>query len=385
MLSERDALELHGHEVMFYSRRNDEIKELGNLEKIRFLSETVYSNRTTRDIRALVEKNRPDFAYVHNIYPLISPSLYHVLHALDIPVVQCVHDFRPLCPNGFFYTQGQCCDRCKDGNYLHAVAHKCYRDSYLLSGLYAFTLGVNRFAGVMDKISAFICLNEFYRAKFLEAGVSPEKLFVRPNAVDAVKMPGSTSEKQPYALYFGRLSPEKGLRTLLRAFEEVAPAQLKIAGAGPMEDELRQYIREKKLDNVEIVGFVSGEDKWHLLKNASFAIIPSEWHENLPVSALEFFAAGTAILASRMGGLPSIVSEGETGLLFKAGDAKEIAEKVRYMFSRPFEVEQMGKRARAAAETRYSKERNYQDLMKIVEKVLGNRICGSDIGEVAVV
>jgi glycosyltransferase involved in cell wall biosynthesis len=370
-LAEREFLERRGHEVIFYSRRNDEIKDFGIAGKARFIADTVYSRRTARDLESLVAANRPDLAYVHNIYPLISPAIYHVLHALGIPVVQCVHDSRPLCSNGLFYTEGQVCERCMHGNYLHGVVHRCYRDSYFLSGLYAFTLGVNRFANMLDKISAFICLNEFYRTKFLEAGVPANKLFLRPNSIDALPlMRGPAPEARSYAVYFGRLSPEKGLLTLLHAFEQAKPARLKIAGTGPLEAELQQYIRDKGLDNVELVGFLSGARKSELLSSALFAIIPSEWYENFPVVALECFAAAKPIVASRMGGLPSIVSEGETGLLFTAGNASEIAEKVRYMFAHPFEADRMGRRAREIVETKYSRERSYQDLMDIFQKVV---------------
>lgn len=371
MLSERQMLEQRGHQVIFYSRRNDEIKDFGVAEKIRFLSDTVYSRRTARDLRSLVAASRPDLAYIHNIYPLISPSIYHVLHDMRIPIIQCVHDFRPLCSNGLFYTEGQCCERCKDGNYLQGVVHRCYRKSYFVSGLYAFTLGINRLANMLQKISAFVCLNEFYRSKFLEAGVPSTKLFVRPNSMDALPVvPGPVAEPRQYAVYFGRLSPEKGLLTLLRAFEQVAPSRLKIAGTGPMEAELKQYIRDKKLDNVELVGFLEGAEKTRFLSGALFALIPSEWHENFPVVALECFAAGKPIVASRMGGLPSIVSEGETGLLFTAGCADEIAEKVRYMFSHPLDADRMGRRAREIVETKYSRERSYQELLDIFQKVL---------------
>jgi glycosyltransferase involved in cell wall biosynthesis len=371
VLSEREMLERRGHEVVFYSRRNDDIKEYGAADKVRFLTDTIYSRRTVRDLHVLVSGNRPDLAYVHNIYPLISPSLYHALHSMGIPVVQCVHDFRPLCSNGLFYTEGQSCERCKGGNYLHGVVHRCYRDSYFVSGLYALTLGLNRFANMLDKISAFICLNEFHRTKFLEAGVPNSKLFVRPNSIDAMPvMLGPAPEARQYAVYFGRLSPEKGLLTLLQAFERAAPARLKIAGSGAMEAELKQYIRDKKLDNVELVGFLEGAEKARLLSGALFAVIPSECHENFPVVSLECFAAGKPILASRMGGLPSIVSEGETGLLFTAGNAGEIAERVRYMFSHPLDADRMGRRAREIVETKYSRERSYQELLDIFQKVL---------------
>ena len=370
MLSEREMLERRGHEVIFYSRTNDEIKDFGVADKARFVADTVYSRRTARDLRSIVSAKRPDLAYVHNIYPLISPSIYHVLHGLGIPVIQCVHDFRPLCSNGLFYTEGQCCERCKGGNYLQGVVHRCYRKSYFVSGLYAFTLGVNRLANVMDKISAFICLNEFYRSKFLEVGVPSTKLFVRPNSMEAPPvMPAPAPESRQYAGYFGRLSPEKGLLTLLQAFEQAAPARLKIAGTGPMESELKQYIRDKKLDNVELVGFLEGPEKARFLSGALFAVIPSEWHENFPVVALESFAAGRPILASRMGGLPSIVVDGETGFLFTAGNANEIAEKVRFMFSHPVEADRMGRRAREIVETKYSPERSYQELLNIFQKV----------------
>jgi glycosyltransferase involved in cell wall biosynthesis len=370
VLSEREMLERRGHEVIFYSRKNDEIKNFGVADKVRFLADTVYSRRTARDLASLVSANRPDLAYVHNIYPLISPSIYHVLHGMGIPVIQCVHDFRPLCSNGLFYTQGQCCERCKGGNYLQGVVHRCYRQRYLVSGLYAFTLATNRFANMLGKISAFICLNEFYRSKFLEAGVPSSKLFVRPNSTDAPPlMPAPAPESRQYAVYFGRLSPEKGLLTLLQAFEHAAPARLKIAGTGPMESELKQYIRDKKLDNVELVGFLEGAAKARFLRGALFAVIPSEWHENFPVVALECFAAGRPIVASRMGGLPSIVAEGETGLFFTAGEANQLAEKVRYMFSHPVEADRMGTRAREVVETKYSRERSYQELLDIFQKV----------------
>ncbi|MGA7625860.1 MAG: glycosyltransferase, partial [Candidatus Acidiferrales bacterium] len=202
-------------------------------------------------------------------------------------------------------------------------------------------------------------------------GVPTEKLFVRPNSMDPPPaILGLAPETRDYAVYFGRLSPEKGLNALVRAFEQAAPARLKIAGTGPMESELKEYIRKKKLANIEMVGFVSGPEKWSLLDKALFAVIPSEWYENFPVVALEFYAAGKPIVASRMGGLPCIISEGETGLLFTAGDANEIASKVRYMFSHPLDVDRMGRRARQLVETRYSREQSYEDLMNIFQKVL---------------
>jgi glycosyltransferase involved in cell wall biosynthesis len=371
VLEERAVLERQGHEVLFYSRHNDEIKSFTPSTKIGFASNTVWSGQTSHDLRQLVRAQRPDIAYIHNIYPLISPSIYHTLHACGVPMVQCMHDFRPLCVNGFFYTQGKCCERCKTGNYLNAVVRRCYKDSYWLSGLYALSLGANRLANMMGKISAFICLNEFYGDKLVEVGVARDKIFVRPNSIDSSNIVSlSPGESQNYAVYLGRLSPEKGLWTLVKAFEQIRSARLKIAGDGPMAGDLKRYILEKKLENIELVGFCRGEAKRLLLANASFAVLPSEWHENFPVVALEYYSAAKPIVASRMGSLPSIVANGESGLLFAAGDSADLASKVQYLFAHPMEVHRMGQRARELAETKYSRERNYEVLLRIFRKVL---------------
>jgi glycosyltransferase involved in cell wall biosynthesis len=371
VLSEREMLDAHGHEVVPYLRHNDESKSFGVAEKLAFVGDTIYSRRTVRDVRALVTARRPDVAYVHNIYPLISPAIYHVLYTLGVPIVQCVHDFRPLCPNGLFYTEQKCCELCKDGNYLHGFLKKCYKNSYLLSGLYSATLAANRTAKMMEKISAYICLNEFYQDKLLEVGIPGAKIYVRPNSIDSSQCSsdGST-QSHDYAIFLGRLSPEKGLWTLVKAFEKSAPARLKIVGTGPLESELTGYICEKKLEHIEMVGFRAGAEKSRLLQGALFSIIPSEWHENFPVVALESYAVATPIVASRMGGLPSIVADGETGLLFTAGDSNELADKVRYMFSHPLEAGRMGALASKLAQTKYSRETSYHNLMAIFQKVM---------------
>src|SRR5439155_7842466 len=203
-------------------------------EKIRFVFDTIYSFRTKRDIQRSVAEWDPEVAYIHNVYPLISPSVYHLLSTLEIPIVQCVHDFRPFCPNGLFYTHGERCQRCKGGNYLHAVRHCCYKDSYFLSALYATSVGLNRLQHMMDKINAYICLTDFYKQLLLEQGIPDEKIFIRPNSIDmSIVTPDFGGAFGEYAVYLGRLSAEKGPWTLLRAFEQIPEARLKIIGTGP--------------------------------------------------------------------------------------------------------------------------------------------------------
>ena len=366
--AEKELLERHGDEVFLYSRHNDETKEFGAAQKTNFFPQTVYSWKTSGEIGDAVRRFKPDVAFVHNVYPLISPSVYHKLHALGVPAVQVLHNFRPYCPNGLFYTQGQICEACKGGNYLNAVRKRCYKDSYVLSGLYAVTMGSNRLAGMVKKIAGFICLTEFFKLKMQEAGVPDSKLFVRPNFVSAPPLlPGPT--RGGYALYLGRLSPEKGCWTLIRAFEQLPRVSLKMVGTGPLERELQDYVRDKEINNIQFLGFKSGEEKWELLRNSLCVVLPSEWYENFPVTVLEAYMAAKPVIASRLGGLPYIVDDGQTGLLFEAGKIGELVQKIQHLVDNPTDAERMGASGRRLSETKYGPEQGYSNLMKIFSQV----------------
>ncbi len=367
--AETELLEKHGDEVYRYTRHNDEIKQFGLVDKAAFLPQTVYSWKTSGELEDVVRRFKPDVAFIHNVYPLISPSAYHKLHALAVPTVQVLHNFRPYCPNGLFYTQGQICEACKGGNYLHAVRKRCYKDSYAFSGLYALTLGLNRLGGMAKKISGFICLTEFFRIKMREAGVPESKLFVRPNFVYAPALPEGEMPGSGYVLFVGRLSAEKGCWTLIRALAQLPQVPLKIMGTGPMEQELRDYVREKGLRNIEFLGFKSGAEKWEILRNSLCVVLPSEWYENFPVTVLEAFMASKPVVAARLGGLPYIVEEGKSGLLFEAGNVNELAQRIQSLVDEPAEAARMGQCARRLSETKYGPEQGYRNLMEIFAQV----------------
>jgi glycosyltransferase involved in cell wall biosynthesis len=367
--AERELLERHGDEVLLYSRHNDEIKEFSAGEKASFFPQTVYSWKSGGEIADAVRGFQPDVAFVHNVYPLLSPSIYHKLHALGIPAVQVLHNFRPFCPNGFYYTQGQICEDCRGGNYLNAVRKRCYKDSYVLSGLYALALGSNRLGGMVNKIAGFICLTEFFKIKMQEAGVPDSKLFVRPNFVYAPPLSAGPGDSGDYAIYMGRLSPEKGCWTLIHAFEQMPQVALKILGTGPLEQELKDYVHQNGIGNIQFLGFKSGDEKWQLLRNSFCLVVPSEWYENFPVTVLEAFMAARPVVAARMGGLPYIVEDGKSGLLFEAGKVGELVQKIQHLVDHPADAVRMGACGRRLSETKYGPDQGYSNLMKVFSQV----------------
>jgi glycosyltransferase involved in cell wall biosynthesis len=367
VLQELERLK-ENHDVCFYSRHNDELLQLRPVEKANAAFATVHSRRTKADIQALVARHRPDVAYVHNIYPLISPSVYHVLHELGVPIVQVIHDFRPLCTNGWFYNKEGICERCKGGNYLHAIQHRCYKNSYAYSALYAATMSYVRSSGAMQKVDAFVCLTEFARQKLLSANVAPEQLFVRPNCIDASQVRPAIGAGD-YVAYIGRLSNEKGLWTLIRAMENLPATVLKIAGTGPEEGAMREYIEKKAIRNIQMLGFVSGDARTEFLQNCMFTIMPSEWYEMFPMVLLEAWANGKPVIGTRLGATADLIDEGDTGLLFESGNSLDLGQKIESLYRSPQRVAEMGTNARALVETKYSPRASQSLLMEIFRKV----------------
>ncbi|HOJ42818.1 MAG TPA: glycosyltransferase family 4 protein, partial [Syntrophorhabdaceae bacterium] len=215
---------------------------------------------------------------------------------------------------------------------------------------------------------AFLCTTEFNKQKLMEAGVEEKRIFIKPNYLDISNIEPSYGNGD-YIIFLGRLSPEKGLWTLIRAFERLKDLRLCIVGTGPLEQTLRTYIQEKELKNISLEGFKQGAEKDNLLRNALFMVFPSEWYEHFPIVLLEAFAYGKPVVSSNIGNMPLIVEHKKSGLHFKAGDADDLIEKIKTLIHNPTEISKMGMYARKEMETKYTPEINYKILKSIFEKV----------------
>lgn len=370
--AEIDLLTRAGHDVRFYQRNNSEINRFGIPQKLSFFPNAIYSSFSYKEIRKIIKNEKPDIAHIHNVFPLISPSVYKALHDDHIPIVQTIHNVRFLCPNGLFYTHGKICERCKFGNTSYAVSLKCYRNSYTLSFLYAISIGLNRRWRVFNLIDRFIALTEFSKNKFIEAKLTePHKISILGNYLHSpAPPPPCIDSRNSYIAYLGRLSEEKGIPTLIRAIALNNEIKLKVAGTGPDRENLQKLVRDLGSDQVKFVGHLTGNAKWDFLRNAMCTVVPSNWFETFPLVALESMAVGTPVIASNLGGLPYIIEDGKTGLLFAPGDHLDLANKISQLVNDLERTRMMGEECVKTINEKYTEEVHYRKLMEIYSQVL---------------
>jgi glycosyltransferase involved in cell wall biosynthesis len=362
---ERDLLQRTGHEVQVYCRSNSEIDAYTGIQRLVLLQNAIWSADTYRDFGEMLRREKPDLVHIHNTWVMISPSIYWACQDAGVPVVQTFHNYRLMCPAGTFFRDGKTCEECLDQGQWRSVLHGCYRDSRPVTAAKALMLAVHRRKGTWTEgIDCYIALSQFSRKQFLRGGLAAEKLFVKPNFV--YPDPGTCEEKGNYAVFVGRLSPEKRVSTVLNAWAQLSsPAQLLIIGGGPEAAQLEKEAASQSLTRVHFKGYLPRDQALQFMRRARFLIFSSEWYENFPVTIAEAFACGVPVVCSKMGAMEEIVEDGRTGLHFAAGDAADLAAKVDWAWSHPERLHQMGKEARWEYEAKYTAEKNYPLLMDI--------------------
>jgi glycosyltransferase involved in cell wall biosynthesis len=363
---EARLLESRGHEVVRYSLHNDAI---GSMSTVGLVGRTVWNARSSADIRAVIAMKRPQLLHVHNTFPLISPSVYYAAGAAGLPVVQTLHNYRLFCPVAVCFRDGHVCTDCLGRSVpWPAVRHACYRDSRLASATVATMLSIHRLVRTWHrKVGVYVALTEMARRLFVQAGVPATKIVVKPNFVDPDPSPGTGDGG--YALFIGRLSAEKGLRTLLRAWQLTHPRPpLRVAGDGPLADEMKAAAAG--MPEVVWLGRREPAEIVPLLRDATCLVFPSECYETFGRVIVEAFAAATPVIAAGHGAAGELVHDGITGLLFRPGDAEDLASKVRLLFSDSATRARFRTAARAEFETRYTADVNYRSLMDIYDRAV---------------
>lgn len=344
-------------------------KGIGRL--VKEASDIIYSREARQKIETLIADTRPDIAHAHNIYHQLSPSILVALRKAGIPTILTLHDAKLLCANMLFLTHGKVCEKCAGKWFHHAVLNKCVKDSYAGSAVCCVEEVIHRLTGVYERnVDLFITPSQFLKGRMVKYGrLRADQIEVLPNYAD-LRSISPSYDPGDYGLFIGRIEPLKGVLTLLRACGDVGGFEIRFAGRGPLMEECERIVSEEGLTNAKLLGFQTGEDFTRQLTQSRFVVLPSECHENCPMSILEAFSAGKPVIASNLGGIPELIDHGVDGLIFEAGNAGELASCMRQLIENPEMAREMGKRGRAKVEERYSIEKHMQALLGIYERVL---------------
>jgi glycosyltransferase involved in cell wall biosynthesis len=347
-------------------------------QKLRQAGHAIYSREARMRLRAMIAEFRPDVAHVRNIYHHLSPSILWELKAQKIPVLYHLNDFKLLCPSYNLVCGGEACEACKGGAFWHALTTKCYPGLGARLAL-ATEAYVHRWLGTYRKcVDLFLAPSQFVRDKFIEHGWDAGKFEVLQHFQQIETMPRHAAshdpEKNAPILYFGRLSPEKGVDDLLRAMKQVPEMRLVVAGDGPLKRELQELAASLALSNVEFVGHVGKTERDQRIAQSRFTVLPSHAYETFGKTILESYAQGRAVVASDLGSRRELVREGETGVLYRTGDVNELAGAIRDLSSRPDLAEKMGRAGREFVRARLTPDGHYRRLMSLYEKLATKRV-----------
>lgn len=334
-------------------------------------SRILYSKEARNRTAVLADLTHPDVAHLHNIYHHLSPSILTPLKNRGIGTVMTVHDYKLFCPALTHYNEQGVCEKCSPYHYGACVTGRCVKGSRAASALCAAEMLMHDlFNAYLGRIDMFIAPSEFVASRLYARGLDPERVAVIPHAVDTGRWtPGEDDGDGDYVLFLGRLTVEKGILNAIQAFAGLPHIPLRIAGSGGIEGQARTLARELGADNISFLGFQQEAQVRGLLRGCRFLVLPSESYENAPMSVLEAFASGKPAVASRTGGIPEMVREGETGLLSAPGDVEELRQTIDRLWRDRQATREMGARARELAVTDYAPATHIDKILSTYNRI----------------
>ncbi len=349
--------------------RGADIHATHPLRRLRAAGEAIHCKRTARDFDALIDEVQPDVIHFHNIYGRLSTSVLSIAKARRIPAVLTVHDYKVVCPSYLMLNRGKPCTACLDGGFYRCAINRCHKQSLPASAVYALEAYFARFADSYGAVSRFLCPSRFTEMLLMRSGIAPDRVMYHPNAVDPSAYEPRYEGK--YVLYVGRLSHEKGLPTLLQAIAGTG-IPLRIAGAGPMEETVLAMAATAG-ESIRLEGYCDGARLRTLYQNAAFVVVPSEWYENAPMSVIESFAYGKSVVATRIGGIPELVTDGTTGYLVDCGAPEQLRGAISRLWQNRDAQRSMGLKARALVESKLSQSARTESLIDIYNSLIHTR------------
>ena len=388
-----ELLESKGNEVFNFSKKSErnyfskfekyfvdniDFINASIIKKFAQLPRFIYSFESKKKIKKLIEDHKPEIAHIHLIKGNLTSSIIQVLRDKKIPIVITLHDYGIMCPHNLFLDKNyDICIKCTKYGPVECILNKCNRGNLALSIVSAIEFSLTKIfynpSVVFDRI---INVSKFSYNMHYELVHSIRKNLVHLyNFTPKIYNKDISLIKGDYFLFYGRLSKEKGLGTLIKTWCKLGNSfKLKIVGEGPILSEMKQLGDNLNLTNIEFLGYRDGEELNTLIKNAFFIIIPSEWYENNPMTIIESYTLGKPVIGSNIGGIPEIIIEGKTGFIFKMGDSDSLYNSINKAVSVD-EVEyfEMCKSAKLFAENQFDEEKHYIRLMEIYNDAIKHR------------
>jgi len=366
----RDA-SLPFHDVTDYQGSTTELLGRSVFSSLTLPIQTWHNTKVAQDLASLQKDNRFDLWVVHNVLPALSPSVYQTAFNLKVPIVHYLHNYRMGCTNGFFLNHGQPCERCLGGNFWPAFQTACWRNSHFISGFMGLILRRIRSIGTLHKVAAWVALSQAQRAKHVEIGIPKDRIHVVPHFYEPK---GDAIPPCPNGnvLFLGRLSPEKGVDHLLRAWKLVRSKgrKLIIAGDGPEKERLQNQARELGLADVEFVGFLNREEQRAVWAKTSFSVIPSIWSEPFPLTFLEAWTQDRTFVANRLGAMAEVVTEGKDGILAEPFSAESMSSKIQHLIDHPELCTMMGSAGKGRILNEFNRTLWLSRIESVYEKVV---------------
>jgi len=367
--TETQLLKDAGHDVINFEGNNDELQKASGLKSLSQIPALFWSKDAYDRLKNILQDFKPDIAHFHNIYYALTPAVYDACQEQNVPVIQSLHNFRMLCANGLFFRDGHICEDCVNKSAFEGIKHACYRQSSLAS---AAVTAVNSFHHVKktwtQKVDMYITATDFSRQKYIKSGIRADHIIVKPN----VLYPDVAYSKPrgEYALYVGRLSEEKGVFQLLKAWKNLPQVPLKLVGEGDLEASLKEFALLNKIENVEFLGRVDNQQYDHYMRGAKFLVIPSQCYESFPRIAAEAFAYGLPVVASRLGSLEEIIIPFENGLSFNHLSEEDLGRQVKDLWQ--LDTLPMSRKVRQIYDEKYSPPKNLEQLIGIYQTTIQN-------------
>lgn len=385
-----ELFEKHGHDVIYFSMKDprnrpcaqekyfveniDFNRSMTKAEMAKTGLKMLYSFEAKRKLEQLIEEEKPDIAHLNIFQSQLTGSVVDVLYKHHIPIIYTMHDLKALCPCYTMLTHGKVCEKCSQGHYLHCIENRCMKDSIAKSVLAVAEAEVYRLKKTYEKIDLVITPSAFYKRKLENSGITKARIVHMPNFLAKDIGPVENTVRGKYFLYFGRLSSEKGILTLVDAYKQAqSQLPLYLVGTGPIEHDIREKIETLALgDNVKMLGYKQGKELYDLVANSLCVILPSEWYENGPYSAIEALQMSRPLIGADIGGIPELIDG--NGLIFPSGNVEELAKSLKSFenFSCE-EYERYCKASRALYEHKYSLDRKYEELVQLYYDVIQQR------------